>query len=101
MSGGTYTLLRNSNNFAKDEPYAGMHGSALRAVYDFSDLEKSLFMISTGQSGNVFSPHYDDLVEKWSKVEYVPMVTRRGAYYEDAVGKVLELVRLTGREKAA
>jgi len=91
MSGGTYTLLRNSNNFAKDLPYAGIHGSALRAVYDFSDLEKSLFIISTGQSGNVFSPHYDDLAKKWAAVEYIPMVTKQSTYDGDAVGEfVLE-----------
>jgi penicillin amidase len=87
MSGGTYTLLRNSSNFAKDNPYAGIHGSALRAVYDLSDLEQSKFIISTGQSGNVLSPHYDDLVGMWSKVEYVPMVTRRESYYDNAYGK--------------
>ncbi len=30
-------------------------------------------MHTTGQSGNVLSPHYDDLIPKWQKVEYVTM----------------------------
>ena len=89
MDGGTYTLLRNSNDFSKDEPYAGVHGSALRAVYDFADLEKSQFIISTGQSGNVMSPHYDDLAEKWAKLEYVPMVTRPEDYGRSVSGRFI------------
>ncbi|MGB7286706.1 MAG: penicillin acylase family protein [Salaquimonas sp.] len=86
MDGGKYTLLRNSNDFEKDEPYAGMHGSALRTIYDFSDLEKSIFIISTGQSGNGFSSHYDDLSKKWAKLEYVPMVTNPENYRPQAAG---------------
>ena len=89
LYGGTYTLLRNSNDFSKDEPYAGVHGSALRAVYDFADLEKSQFIISTGQSGNVMSPHYDDLAEKWAKLEYVPMVTRLEDYGRSVSGRFI------------
>ena len=86
MDGGKYTLLRNSQDFSKDDPYAGRHGSALRTVYDFSDLEKSLYMISTGQSGNVMSSHYDDLAKFWGDVKYVPIVTKPEAYREGASG---------------
>lgn len=86
MAGGKYTLLRNSNNFTKQEPYAGMHGSALRTVYDLSDLEKSLYMISTGQSGNVMSPHYRDLAEKWGALEYVTIPTKPESYQGEAAG---------------
>lgn len=93
MNGGTYTLLRNSNDFSKDEPYAGLHGSALRTVYDFSDLEKSLFIISTGQSGNVMSPHYDDLADLWAKVEYVPMHTNPENYRHDAAGEFVLMAK--------
>lgn len=87
MDGGKYTLLRNSNDFSKDDPYAGTHGSALRAVYDLSDLEKSEFIISTGQSGNVMSPHYDDLADIWAQLDYVPMVTKPENYRRDASGR--------------
>ena len=89
MDGGKYTLLRNSNDFSKDEPYAGVHGSALRTVYDFADLEKSQFIISTGQSGNVMSPHYDDLAAKWARLEYLPMVTQPEVYGRDVSGRFI------------
>ena len=86
MAGGKYTLLRNSNNFSKDEPFAGRHGSALRTVHDFADLEKSLFMISTGQSGNVMSRHYRDLAPKWGRLEYVPIPSKPETYRPKSTG---------------
>ena len=30
-------------------------------------------MYAAGQSGHVFSPHYSDLLERWQRVEYLPM----------------------------
>ena len=30
-----------------------------------ANLDNSRFIIATGQSGNPFSPHYGDLVERW------------------------------------
>jgi penicillin amidase len=52
------------------DTYANRHAASLRAVYDFSDLEKSQFIYQTGQSGLVFSGRYKDMANEWSKVEY-------------------------------
>ena len=35
-------------------------GPSTRRVIDFSDIEASMSILPTGQSGNPFSPHYDD-----------------------------------------
>jgi penicillin amidase len=48
-----------------DAALQSVHGAAFRGVYDLSDLDKSLFMIAPGQSGNPFSPHARDLVLRW------------------------------------
>ena len=45
-----------------DKPFARTHGPGFRGLYDLSDPEKSRFMITTGQSGHIFSRHYGDLV---------------------------------------
>jgi penicillin amidase len=58
-------------------PYANKHAASLRALYDLDDLERSRFMQSTGQSGNVLSPWYGNLAERWAKVEYVAIPTVR------------------------
>ena len=61
----------------EERPFANRHAASLRTLYDFADLEKSLFMQSTGQSGNVFSPWYDNMAARWAKVEYITIPTRR------------------------
>ncbi|HVY15757.1 MAG TPA: penicillin acylase family protein [Rhodopila sp.] len=42
-----------------------VHGPAFRGVYDLSDLDKSLFVMAPGQSGNPFSAHARDFVTRW------------------------------------
>jgi len=41
------------------------HGPGLRVVFDLADLDRSLFLIATGQSGQPFSPHYADQLADW------------------------------------
>jgi penicillin amidase len=45
--------------------------SSMRMVVDFSNLDNSRFIIPMGQSGDPFSPHYDDLLEAWATGGYV------------------------------
>ncbi|WP_028890225.1 penicillin acylase family protein [Tenacibaculum ovolyticum] len=40
-------------------------GPSTRRIIDFSDVENSLAILPTGQSGNVFSEHYKDQAEKY------------------------------------
>ena len=65
--------------FVRDEerPFANRHAASLRAIYDLADLDRSLYMHSTGQSGNVLSPWYSSFAERWAKVEYVTIPARR------------------------
>lgn len=42
-----------------------VHGAAYRGVYDLADLDRSLFMITPGQSGNPFSSHARDFAIRW------------------------------------
>ncbi len=47
--------------------------SSYRQIIDLSSLDASRFIIPMGQSGYVWSRHYADLLDRWSRVEYVPM----------------------------
>jgi penicillin amidase len=60
-------------------PFANKHSGSLRAIYDLADLDRSRFMQSTGQSGNIFSPWYSSLAERWARVEYIEIPTKRAA----------------------
>lgn len=60
-------------------PFANRHAPSMRAIYDLADLDRSLFMQSTGQSGNVMSPWYANMAERWARVEYITIPARREA----------------------
>lgn len=85
--GGTYTINVGRNKISDSEhPFANYHAASLRAIYDLSDLNNSVFMHSTGQSGNLMSDFYSDMAENWSKIVYVSMSTDRSDYTKDSVG---------------
>jgi penicillin amidase len=45
--------------------FQSVHGPEYRGVYDLADLDRSLFMVAPGQSGNLLSRHADDLLTRW------------------------------------
>ena len=57
----------------EERPFAQNHGAGYRAVYDLAEPERSVFVISTGQSGNPLSSHYEDYAEPWRDGRYLPM----------------------------
>ncbi len=76
--GDSYTV--NVGHFLigdEERPFANRHAPSLRAIYDLADLDRSVFMQSTGQSGNVLSPWYASFAERWAKVQYITIPTRR------------------------
>ena len=85
-SGGDYTLLRAKTAGKGAAPYQNIHGAGFRAVYDFADLDRSVFVIATGQSGHILSRHYDDLAELWQAGEYISMSMNREDIEAGALG---------------
>jgi penicillin amidase len=75
--GGDYTLNRGKVDFDQDPPFANRHASSYRAIYDFADLEHSLYIHTTGQSGNPLSPDYRSFADRWAKVDYIEIATKR------------------------
>jgi penicillin amidase len=71
------------------DPYASRHGASFRAVYDLADPQKSLFIHSGGQSGNLLSRHYRSFAEPWRRGEYVPMLTDRKILESRGIQKLL------------
>ena len=50
---------------------------SMRMIVDLSDLDNSLMMHSTGQSGHAYHPHYIDMADPWRNIEYHPMLWDR------------------------
>ena len=60
------------------EPYANnAWAPSFRQIVDLGDLSRSQAVYPPGQSGQVGSPHYDDLLQLWLKGEYHPMLWTR------------------------
>ncbi|MCK6443529.1 penicillin acylase family protein [Elstera cyanobacteriorum] len=68
--GGNDTLQRMA--YRGDSFDAG-HGAGYRAVYDLADLDRSGFIISTGQSGHRLSPFYDTFLTRARDGELRPL----------------------------
>jgi penicillin amidase len=77
VGGDTFTVNVSRVGLRPDattgELYLNEHGPSLRAIYDLGDPSRSRFMHSTGQSGIPWSPQYRSFVERWAKVDYVPV----------------------------
>lgn len=61
-----------------------LHIPSMRAIADLSDLNSSIAIHSTGQSGHAFHRHYDDAIEPWRKIEYHPMLCDRDSITANA-----------------
>jgi penicillin amidase len=76
--GGAFTIDVGRSNFNDAaRPYASRHAPSLRAIYDLSDMQASLFIHSGGQSGNPLSSGYRAFTCAWAAGEYIPMLTDR------------------------
>ncbi|MDP2640697.1 MAG: penicillin acylase family protein [Betaproteobacteria bacterium] len=92
--GDTYTVDVGRNTLANESaPFANRHAASLRAIYDLADLDRSVYIHSTGQSGNLLSPLYRNFAERWARVEYIPMSMKRS----DALAGSLGTLKLQPR----
>lgn len=74
INGGSEVI--NNLGFKLDSTgyYQVTSGPSTRRVIDFSDVEGSMSILPTGQSGNVLSKHYKDQAEKFNNGEFLPML---------------------------
>jgi penicillin G amidase len=84
--GGSFDTIDNATMFAGGEaqPFTAVHGTSMRMIVDMADPTAARFMVAPGQSGNLLSSHYSDLLTPWRDVGYV-------RFSNDASGGVLTL----------
>lgn len=75
---GTKEVINNMS-FTYDETgeYKVTSGPSTRRVIDFSDIENSISILPTGQSGNPFSSHYNDQAKMYNKGEFRKMMMNK------------------------
>ncbi|WP_227320120.1 penicillin acylase family protein [Acidisoma silvae] len=47
------------------QEFTAVQGPELRGVYDIANLDRSLFVIAPGQSGDILDPHAFDFLQRW------------------------------------
>ncbi|MAD98234.1 MAG: penicillin acylase family protein [Flavobacteriaceae bacterium] len=72
--GGNEVLNNHIFNLDSTGYYKVTAGPSTRRVIDFSDIENSISVLPTGQSGNVFSPHYKDQAQKYLDGKFIRML---------------------------
>lgn len=65
------------NNAYNWRTYAQSTVSSYRQIIDLSDLNRSVFQHTVGQSGQPFSKHFTDFVADWIAVKHHPMLSAR------------------------
>ena len=64
----------------------------MRFIYDFAKPKEINLILTTGQSGNVFSQHYSDMSESWLKGMMIKIKTDE-ASIKTSDKKLLKVVR--------
>ncbi len=82
---GTREVINNLS-FPYDSTgfYKVSSGPSTRRIVDFSDIENSISILPTGQSGNPFSKHYKDQAEMYVKGEFRKMMMNKQEIEEKA-----------------
>ncbi|MCI0682482.1 MAG: penicillin acylase family protein [Gemmataceae bacterium] len=69
--------VNTPNNTRHNEKFEQVHGASYRQLFDLADWDKGLATSTPGQSGQLGSPHYDDLLPMWAEARYFPLAFSR------------------------
>lgn len=84
-TGGGEELV-NAAGYTVEEPFGVDWLPSEREIVDLGNLDNSLAIHTTGQSGHAFHPHYDDMAPLWAAVQYAPMWWEQASIMDDAEG---------------
>ena len=77
IAGGNQVPNKMAYHLSNKNSHKIISGPAIRMLIDFGDVDAAQNIIPTGQSGNFFSPHYDDQAEMFVKGEWRDMKIQR------------------------
>ncbi|QXP52905.1 penicillin acylase family protein [Cellulophaga sp. HaHa_2_1] len=82
---GTREVINNlSFAYTEDGLYKVLSGPSTRRIIDFSDVENSISILPTGQSGNILSNHYQDQAKMYVNGEFRKMMMNKEAIKSSA-----------------
>jgi penicillin amidase len=79
----------NATGWSVKDGYETNWLPSMRMIVDFSDLNQSLTVHTTGQSGHAYHPHYDDMSPLWADVKYYPMWWEQNSIIKNSEGHLV------------
>ena len=90
INGGKEVINNLSFDLDSTGYYKVKSGPSTRRVIDFSDVEGSMSISPTGQSGNPLSDHYRDQAQKYVDGAFVPMLLNKSRIHDSKNKLVLK-----------
>lgn len=84
VNGAREVINNMSFAYTEDGVYKVSSGPSTRRIIDFSDIENSISILPTGQSGNPFSNHYQDQAEMYINGEFRKMLLNKEEIIKNA-----------------
>jgi penicillin amidase len=84
-AGGGSSLV-NATGWDASESYEVAYLPSMRFIADMSNLNNSLTVHTTGQSGHADHPHYIDMADLWRNLQYYPMLWDQEEITDSAEG---------------
>lgn len=72
VGGDSFTVNVAQLSLRAGAPYTTRHAASIRLIFDLAPDGVDRWIYPGGQSGNPLSPHYDDLLRRWQRVELLP-----------------------------
>ena len=79
----------NKRQYSYNTPYHANAGVSYRMIVDFSNMNNSLHVLPTGESGQLGSAHYKDQVDLYLSGNYHPAWRERSDIEKHATGTLL------------
>jgi penicillin G amidase len=88
VTGGGDTIV-NATGWSVRDGYETNWLPSMRMIVDMADLNNSLTVHTTGQSGHAYHPHYIDMAPMWANMEYYPMLWDPAAVMQNVEGHLV------------
>jgi penicillin amidase len=87
-TGGGKSIV-NATGWSIGESFEVNWLPSMRMIVDLNNLNNSLTVHTTGQSGHAYNKHYADMAPMWASVQYYPMWWDQQSAIQDAEGHLV------------
>ncbi len=79
----------NATGWSVKDGYETNWLPSMRMIVDLGNLDNSVTVHTTGESGHAYHKHYDDMSTLWANIQYYPMWWERDSVEKDSEGHLI------------